>query len=273
MRIGILFLCLFPLSVHAQSKGGKFDRPKPKASVEAPAEGKKPEEEAKKDQPPGEQKVDLTGLENQYWAAKDTEFTVVQNRLYTKEGRFSVMPTAGLVLSDPYTNNFNYGLAINYYFSERHGVELSGWKTASSNSEVVNYFNDRYGAVPDHNFHRGYVGVNYNWIPVYAKLSLLGSQILYFDFSISPGIGVTFLQAETFALPPNTVAPGAPSQSPLTFAVDMSQQVFLSKHWALKIDLRNHVYQERIFKAESSQFVKTKTTYTGAVMLGVTFFQ
>ena len=39
-----------------------------------------------------EEKVDISDLEQKYWAPKDVEFNVVQNRLYSKAGRFGITP-------------------------------------------------------------------------------------------------------------------------------------------------------------------------------------
>src|ERR1700722_15225129 len=56
--------------------------------------------------PSPDKKVDISDLENRYWTAKDTEFNVVQNRLYTKAKRFSVTLQGGTNLSDTYTSNY-----------------------------------------------------------------------------------------------------------------------------------------------------------------------
>lgn len=281
-RDTIVLLSALFLALNSQAKTGKYKRPGSATTTtvdQAPTgDSKDPKatEAAKPTGSPaetGEKKVDLSDLENRYWTAKDTEFTVVQNRLYTKANKFSVMPLFGYVLSDPYTTTYNYGVAVNYYFSERHGVEMSGWKSSSQSTDLVKDFRNRFEAIPDHSLHRGYIGVNYNWIPIYAKLSLLEKKILYFDMSISPGIGVTFLESETFARPPITVAPPTNSQAPITLALDIAQQVFLNERFALRIEMRNHFFQERVYKAESAEVVRNKMTYYGAITFGITIFQ
>ena len=125
--------------------------------------------------------------------------------------------------------------------------------------------------MPDHNNPQGYVGASYNWIPIYAKLSLLEKKILYFDMSVSPGIGATFLQSDVFST--SVTQPAAVNQTPVTLSVDVAQQFFLSEHFALRLDLRNHLYQETVYKSNSGDVARTKTTYYGTFLLGVTFFQ
>ena len=51
----------------------------------------------------GGDKLDLKKLEDKYWAAKDTDFSVVQNRTYTKEGRAFLSLSYGPLMNDPYS--------------------------------------------------------------------------------------------------------------------------------------------------------------------------
>ncbi|MEO0335372.1 MAG: hypothetical protein AAF202_03205, partial [Pseudomonadota bacterium] len=60
----------------------------------AQAQGQKAKEEKKKT---AGDRVDISDLENKYWAPKDTDFKVVQNRLYTKEKRFSLSTGIGIL--------------------------------------------------------------------------------------------------------------------------------------------------------------------------------
>ncbi|MBK9293028.1 MAG: outer membrane beta-barrel domain-containing protein [Oligoflexia bacterium] len=259
MRFGIVFILalIFSQDVMAQSK---FDRPKKKKDKEVTQKTQK------------EEKVDISDLENRYWTAKDTEFNVVQNRVYTKEKRFSVTPQIGPIFNDPYTDSMNFGLAVNYYFSERTGVELTWLSTSARDAELISRVGSN-GAYPDHNTQKMYIGAAYNWIPIYAKLSFLEKKILYFDMSVSPGIGVTTLSSSHYTTSTSFTPPAAKTQTQVTLSLDVAQQVFLSEHWAIRLDLRNHFYQEKIYGSVSGSELNTKFTYSGTVMLGVTFFK
>jgi outer membrane beta-barrel protein len=258
-------------SAEAQSK---FDRKKKKATTEQATPATLPADEASK-KPDGakkDEKVDISDLENRYWTAKDKEFSVVQNRLYTKAKKFSLTGAIGPIFNDPYTNSTNLGLYLNYYFSERSGVELTYWKTNSTEADLISRIGSN-GANPDHNLPQGYIGVAYNWIPIYAKLSFLEQKILYFDMSVSPGIGMTTLTSSTYQTSTSITPPAAQTQNDITFALDLAQQVFLSEHWAIRLDIRNHMYQERLYGSVSGSALANKWTYTSTMMLGVTFFQ
>lgn len=261
----------------AWGKSDKYARPGSSSSQSAASAGGKVD---LKNPPPAtaeggtgsgsDKKVDLTDLESRYWTAKDTEFKVVQNRLYTKEKRFSITPIVGTNLSGQYSSSYNVGADISYYFTERTGVELTGWYSGSSDNDFVLDFAIGRGVMPDHNLPMYFVGANYNWVPIYAKMSFLEKKILYFDMFISPGIGVTGLKSRNFS---TTVSnPPEVKQMAPTLALDVGQQVFFGENLALRLDLRNHMYQEKIYQASSGTELRTKFTYDAIFMLGVSFF-
>jgi outer membrane beta-barrel protein len=151
-------------------------------------------------------------------------------------------------------------------------VELTGYVTAATESEVTSHFKSTFTVGPDMNFPRGYVGASYNWVPIYAKLSLLEHKILYFDMGISPGLGVTMLES-TSNVSPSGTKPATKTQYAPTLSIDLYQQVFLSEHWALRIDYRNHIFPEKVYNANTGDERRSKTTYSATFLLGVTFFQ
>jgi outer membrane beta-barrel protein len=274
-----LLACL-ALSVNAFAKTSKYNRhsttpTSSDSATDSAASASKSDKSSAAPAPAtgqtGDKKVDLTDLENRYWTAKDTEFNVVQNRLYTKAKRFSITPTFGAILTDQYSNGYNFGAALNYYFSERQGVELMGWGSTSQPNDTVTTFGARFGVQPDFNVPTGYIGADYNWVPIYAKLSLLEKKILYFDMSLNPGLGVTMMKSNVFSTTvtqPSPVSQGAP-----TLALDVAQQVFFDEHWALRLDLRNHLYNEQVYRSDTGAALRQKFTYYGAIMLGLTYFQ
>ena len=131
MRTLILFLTgmfVLALPFSAYAKTDKFDRTQPEATA-APADGAKPGDgkaakPSEKAKDGKDEKIDVSGLEGRYWTAKDNEFSVVQNRVYTKAKKFSVTPSVGSSLNDTYSSDFQYGLDVDYYLSEHEGVEL-----------------------------------------------------------------------------------------------------------------------------------------------------
>ncbi len=216
-------------------------------------------------------KLDVTDLEKKYWAAKDTDFSVVQNRTYAKEGRFSLTGQYGTLVNDAFSRGPVYNLALNYYFTERYGVELTHQKGELVDSKATQNYRTLPGAVePNRNQFMSYSGIGFNWVPVYAKVSLLNKKIFYFDLAITPGIGVVNYEAQIESFYPDV------KKSATALSLDITQTFFLSRHFAFRFDYKNKWYQEKILNATGlfthGQELQSSTANMTSLMVGVQFF-
>ncbi len=232
------------------------------ASIPAFAQGEK-KAPTKQDE-----KLDVSDLEKKYWAAKDTEFNVVQNRLFSKAGRFALTLQGGQYVNDPWSTGLTGGGSLNYFFSERSGVELAFSMTNSVDNKATENIKSQNGA-PNHNKMKGFVGVSYNWVPFYAKMSFLNSNILYFDMSFSPGVGVVQYNQEKFE--------GATTKSAPAVTLDLTQHFFVNKWMAVRFDFKNRFYMHDIteYRLPGGTGVRTSSTefnHTSLLMLGTTFY-
>lgn len=188
-------------------------------------------------------KVDIKNLEEQYWTPQDTEFKVVQNRKFSKDGRFAFTLQTIPISDDSYTDdNFSLSGTLGYYFSEFMGVELNYTKFNVDKSEIIDRFGSQYSGIsPDYSIADSYIGANFNWIPIYGKMSILDNRIIYFDLAISPGIGMLKYSPQT-----KNEAPflNVSDKNTFVLALDISQHFFFSEHWAFRIDMKNRRYKE-----------------------------
>ena len=216
------------------------------------------------------EKLDVTGLEQKYWAAKDTDFSVVQNRLFSKAGRTAFSIQYGGTMNETWSDGPALGLDLNYYFSERYGVQLEYDNIASKNNKATNALIAQRSTDPDHNLVKGYYGAGFNWVPFYGKISLLNTSIIYFDMSITPGLGVTNYDQII-------VGGGGPRKSAPTVSLDLTQHFFLNKWIALRFDVKNRWYQEDVllFTAPSAGASRTANSglhYESLVFFGLTLY-
>lgn len=254
---------LLLLIIHSASFAQSTQYQRPQKNVANPETTKKVET-GKEDY-----KVDISDIEKKYWAPKDTDFSVVQSRAYSKEKRYSLTLQAGPLINDVYNSGLNYGLTANYFLSERNGFGLTYISSQLGDTKVIDSF--RYdvgggqaGAVPDWGRMTSYYGINYIWVPIYAKMSLLGKKILYFDMAISPHIGITNYEKISNV--------GNQADSAFTYGVDVSQYFFLNKHWAIRADLKNHWFKENVINSKDGTPKRTQTNNTTLFLLGITYY-
>ncbi len=132
-----------------------------------------------------------------YWSV-DRELSSVEDRLYTRDGRFAVGLYTGLLSSEPFFYYYPVGGRLSYFFSDHLGVEVEGSFMDSGllthNTELTNFFEADSGGfrsdldTEDRFLWRAHAMVS--WHPLYGKLAFLQRKLAHFDFNLSAGLGL-----------------------------------------------------------------------------------
>lgn len=178
-------------------------------------------------------RVDLQKIENQFWTAKDTDFSVVQNRAFPKENRFYIGISSGTLINDPFTTAQITRLHGGYYFNERWGIEIAQENFASSDNKSTQFFKNQVSPIyPNYNLLISNQNIGLLFVPFYAKMSFLDRRILYFDMQFNIGLGQKkysqFMQDGNHQ-----------NQSVIGYHFDVTQNIFFNRYFALRIDLKN----------------------------------
>jgi outer membrane beta-barrel protein len=209
------------------------------------------------------EKVDIQQIENEYWQSKDTEFHVVQNRKFAKEKRPFVSLGYGLLVND----SFNRGGAIaasgGYYYKEQTGFEISYMSFSAKNSKTVDEIFKLTGA-PTYAHPLAQYGATWNWMPIYGKISLFDSSIIYFDMGIHMGLGIAEYE--------RVVDTGKEKDSTPMVIFDISQQFFMSEKWALRFDVKNRFYKQDLKKYRAPYTTKSDTEHNIDATLGLIYY-
>lgn len=196
---------------------------------------------------PADEKVDISDLEKKYWSTKDTDFNVVQNRLYSKAGRFSVAANYGLLVNDPWSTGQVFNGELAYYPSERFGIQGTYEYIDAQDNTATKEMIRAKGAHPDSNRLRDYFGIAAAWVPFYAKMSVLSSSIIYFDMQVSIGAGMqSYLQQ---------MDTGHNQKQTPAVELNVTQHFFLTKNFAIRLDLKNRWYREEVVYYNSTSVV------------------
>lgn len=216
-------------------------------------------------------KLDIKKLEDKYWAAKDDDFSVVQNRAFTKAGRYYLNLSSGYPINDPYSSGNVSNVSVGYFWNERWGAEVSLLNATFRDNDATEQFVKDHGTVPNHNVLSKTQSVILNYVPLYAKMSLLDRKIIYFDMGIGVGLGTT--EAESQVITGNT------SQSVSHYLVDVHQQYFFSEHFAFTIKYRNVFSVEERFRykmnpgePESARSLGNKSINDTLLLFGLTYW-
>jgi outer membrane beta-barrel protein len=275
--LSLLFTLVWIASIDAAAQSKAYQRKKPApapvsgtaAGTSAPA----PSADASAPAKSGSEKLDITELEQKYWAPKDTDFSVVQNRTYTKAGRFAVTASMGPTVNDPFNEGLISGIQANYYIDERYGFELMYLSSDLSDSDATDNFLKFSGGDtrPDFNRDVSYVGAGFNWVPFYAKMSFLGKKIIYFDMQITPHIGISTYEQQSIVK--------TPEQTAFSYGLDVTQYFFFSKHFAIRATLHNRYFKSDVLAYDDGPGVSAgqvkrsgESANTTNFLMGVTYF-
>lgn len=257
----VMFFALSLDRAHAQTR--QYQRPQ--AQPAAATEGEDQNQEAD-----DSDRLDISDLADRYWAPKDTDFAVVQNRTFPKEKRFSLSVMTGPLLDDTFSTGLSTAFVANYYFSERYGVQLNYIDSNLKDSKAIDSFCQLSGGCvrPDLNRETGYTSIGFNWVPIYAKMSFLNRNILYFDLQVTPHIGVSSYEQQAR---PETGKNGT-SQSAFSYGLDITQYFFMTRNFVLRFDYHNRWYKEEILNWNSGNKVRDSNNNTSHFLLGLTYF-
>lgn len=219
----------------------------------------------------GSDKLDLKQLEDQYWSAKDTDFTVVQNRTYAKEKKVFVSMAYGPLINDPFANGRMSAFSAGYYWSERMGAELSLESGALGNNASTDEINRMNGS-PDTNWFNRYTSANFLIVPFYAKMSFWDRKILYFDMQFGFGIGQMQYTNKIHA-----DEGGDLQNSAMGYNFDITQQFFFHEHFAIRLDIKNKWTKQKVYKARDNadgvpSLLGNKSFQDTSILVGATIF-
>lgn len=216
-------------------------------------------------------RIDIQKLEERYWSAKDVDFSVVQNRTYTKAKRFNLSASYGIPVNDAYSEGDLLSLTSAWYFNERHGLELSYQKANLKDNAATDAFKNDHGTLPNQNRLISSQTLSYAVVPFYAKMSFWDRKVIYFDMGLNVGLGMT--QFEQLTNLENR------QKSAFHYSIGVTQHLFFSRNFAFRFDYSTRFssqeklrYQINATEAESARSRGNSSVKDSSLLFGLTFW-
>jgi outer membrane beta-barrel protein len=215
--------------------------------------------------------VDVESIKKKYWATGDeSQLGVVQNRLYSKAGKFQLGLSTGVSFSDPFLTMRPIGGSVGYFFNETWGLNLVAWKTQTSGSSALAALQagglDANTVLPTY-----YAGAEGVASILYGKLSFVGAKILYYDMYLTGGLGLTGVRYDI----PNPVVP-VDSPSEITYSLGLGQRFYVDQRFSVRLDYRFMYYEEtirmKIVTPRAGEVLNNRSNFTHSIQLGLDFF-
>jgi outer membrane beta-barrel protein len=211
---------------------------------------------------PAGEKLSVEGIREKYLGdGEEAELRVVQNRTYSKAGRWELGVSTGIVSGDPYLSIYAAGLTVGYHFNEYFALTAIGHKYFVANSSALTDLESQTLVTANTNKPKTFAGLEADFSGLYGKLSLLNQAIIYFDTRAAVGVGLTGTETGSYATP----------------FFGIGEQIFLSRSLTLRLDYRWMAYQEEIRRksrntdALGAPIGPATWRFSGIVVLGFTY--
>ena len=231
--------------------------------------------------PKGSDKMDLKKLEDKYWSSKDDDYGVIQNRTFSKTGKYYGSLVYGTLVNDPFAKSKVAGGMAGYYLNEDFGIELSYLSYGSKQNDTVSAYENQFGGVkPDFDLVKANKAISISYTPFYAKMAFMNKAILYFDMGFTLGAGITDYEQQKVTKDGagNKTQANEMASSP-HFEIGVMQQLFLSQYFAFRLDIKNSFYTQKIRQYEipigadeSTRTSSSKSANDTTISFGLTLF-
>ena len=227
----------------------------------------------------GSDKLDLKKLEDKYWSAKDSDFSVVQNRTYAKANKMFVSLGYGPLINDAYSYGRMTNVAAGYYLSERWGFEVAYETGALKNNDSTDAFINKNKFAPDYNQFKTYTSLNAIVVPFYAKMSFWDRKIMYFDMQFAFGVGqmqYKIMKADGVVAGTSEGTDSSEDANTIGYNLDVTQQLFFHENFAVRLDIKNKwttQEKKRYYQAPGQDRELGKSSQQDtSILLGLTVF-
>lgn len=206
------------------------------------------------------QRVNVESVKEKYWARGDeSELGVVQNRLYSKAQKWELGLGIGITSTDPFLSVKTFGGTFGFHFNEYFSAHLMGSKHSVSSSNANDVL-EAGGKKANTNKPKDHIGLEGRASLLYGKLSVVGKQIVYYDFHFLLGAGGTNTETGRYFTP----------------HTGLGQQIFLSKRMSFNVDYRimryNDRAREKTITSKLGQLTEERTNWAHNVAFGISFF-
>ena len=179
--------------------------------------------------------------------AENKRVWVWQRRPFLKSERFELSTSVAQNINEPLVNFYTLGGQANYYLNEQMAIGLRGTYTLNIETSTFDDVIQDYQVFPQVSRPIWSGSLNFQYVPLYGKLSMFQTWIFPWELSVRGGAGwiQTFIDGHVL------VTLGA------------TQQFFLSRWLAFNIDLDYQVFQE-VIAANSTEGMLLSNLTLGA---------
>jgi len=168
------------------------------------------------------------------------DIVVVVRKPFLKMNRLELMPGAGVTLNDNMIRHYALNGQVNYYLTDVLAVGLEGQYFSKDFLETYDLVARQQRRLPTVNKYNWGAALNFHYVPIYAKFSMLNKHLIFLEAMLTAGIGIS--QSEII---PRDPAFPAWTNNNITPNVGLTFRVFLADWVTLNLSFKDYIFSDK----------------------------
>jgi outer membrane beta-barrel protein len=168
------------------------------------------------------------------------DIVVVIRKPFLKMNRLELMPSAGITINDNMIRHYELNGQVNYYLTDVLAVGLEGQYFVKDFLETYDLVARQQRRLPTINKYNFGGALNFHYVPMYAKFSMLNKKIVHLETLFTAGVGVT----QTEVIPRDPALPGW-TNNLITPNVGITFRVFIADWVTLNLGFKDYIFIDK----------------------------
>jgi outer membrane beta-barrel protein len=168
------------------------------------------------------------------------DIVVVVRKPFLKMNRLELWPSAGITINDNMIQHYELNGQINYHLTDVLAVGVEGQYFVKNFLETYDLVARQDRRLPTINKYNYGAALNFHYVPMYAKFSMLNHKIVHLETLFTAGVGLT--QSEII---PRDPAFPAWTNLLITPNVGLTFRVFVAEWVTLNLGFKDYIFVDK----------------------------
>lgn len=176
------------------------------------------------------------------------DIVVVVRKPFLKVNRLEILPTWGVTMNDNLVQHVQLAGQLNYFLTDVLAVGIEGAYYIKNLREPFDQVARQARRLPTLNEYKYAASLNFHYVPIYGKFSILDKHIIHWETFFTAGVGIT--KSETILRDPNGYEPF--TNMLITPNVGVSMRFFITKWLTFNMGMRDYMFNDRFESSDRS---------------------